>query len=24
HKVGDKVKVETPGGAFNVEILKIG
>ena len=24
HKVGDKVKVETPGGAINVEILKIG
>ncbi|MDD3948880.1 MAG: transcription elongation factor GreA [Anaerolineaceae bacterium] len=23
HKVGDKVKVETPGGAFTVEILQI-
>jgi len=24
HKVGDTVKVETPGGTFNVKILKIG
>ncbi|GJQ51704.1 MAG: transcription elongation factor GreA [Anaerolineaceae bacterium] len=24
HKVGDSVKVETPGGAHNVKILKIG
>ncbi|NLE84702.1 MAG: transcription elongation factor GreA [Chloroflexi bacterium] len=23
HKVGDKIKVETPGGAFDVEILQI-
>ena len=23
HKVGDTVKVETPGGAYNVKILKI-
>ena len=23
HKVGDKVKVEAPGGAFVVEVLKI-
>ncbi len=23
HKVGEKIKVETPGGAFEVEILKI-
>ncbi len=24
HKVGDTVKVETPGGTYNVKILKIG
>lgn len=24
HKVGDSVKVETPGGTYNVKILKIG
>lgn len=24
HKPGDKVKVEAPGGAFEIEILKIG
>ena len=23
HKAGEKIKVETPGGAFDVEILKI-
>jgi transcription elongation factor GreA len=23
HKVGDTVKVETPGGTYNVKILKI-
>jgi transcription elongation factor GreA len=24
HKVGDTVKVETPGGTYNVKILKVG
>ena len=24
HKVGDVVKVETPGGTYNVKIIKIG
>jgi transcription elongation factor GreA len=24
HKAGDKVKVEAPGGAFEIEILKVG
>ena len=24
HKVGDTVKVETPGGTYNVKIIKIG
>lgn len=24
HKVGDTVKVETPGGTYNVKVLKIG
>ena len=24
HKVGDSVKVETPGGTYNVKILKVG
>lgn len=24
HKIGDTVKVETPGGTYNVKILKIG
>jgi len=24
HKAGDKVKVEAPGGAFEIEVLKVG
>jgi len=24
HQAGDKVKVEAPGGAFEIEIIKIG
>ena len=24
HKVGETVKVETPGGTYNVKILKVG
>ena len=24
HKLGDTVKVETPGGTYNVKILKVG
>ncbi len=24
HKAGDKVKVEAPGGAFDIEIIKVG